>query len=63
LYGSDERRAVRISTIDNFQGEKTDIVALSLVRNNDKALIGFMKEPERVNEMLVSRPVWLDYAR
>jgi superfamily I DNA and/or RNA helicase len=52
MYGSDERRAVRISTIDNFQGEEADIVVLSLVRNNDKGSIGFMKEPERVNVML-----------
>ena len=48
LYGSNERRAVRISTIDNFQGEEADIVVLSLVHNNDKGSIGFMKEPERV---------------
>ncbi len=52
LYGSDERRAVRISTIDNFQGEEADIVVLSLVRNNDKGSIGFMREYERVNVML-----------
>ncbi len=29
-YGSDKRRAVRISTIDNFQGEEADVVVLSL---------------------------------
>jgi hypothetical protein len=52
LYGSDERRAVRISTIDNFQGEEADIVVVSLVRHNDKGSIGFMKEPEHVNPML-----------
>ncbi len=52
LHDSDKRRVVRISTIDNFQGEEADIVVLSLVRNNDKGSIGFMKEPERVNVML-----------
>jgi hypothetical protein len=52
FYGNDERRAVRISTIDNFQGEEADIVVLSLVRNNDKCSINFMKESERVNVML-----------
>ena len=52
FYGNDERRAVRISTIDNFQGEKADIVVRSLVRNNDKGSIGFTKEHERVNVIL-----------
>jgi hypothetical protein len=51
LYESDERLAVLISTIDKFQGEEADIVVLSLVRNNDKGSIGFMKEPERANVM------------
>ncbi len=36
LYGSNERRAVRVSIFVNFQGERADTVVLSLVRNNDK---------------------------
>jgi superfamily I DNA and/or RNA helicase len=50
--GSNERRAVRISTIDNFQSEEADIVVLSLLCNNDRGSIGFLKEPERFNVML-----------
>jgi superfamily I DNA and/or RNA helicase len=61
LYGSDERRAVRISTIDNFQGEEAEIVVLSLVCNNDKGSIGFLKESEHVNAS--PHTVWLDHAR
>jgi hypothetical protein len=52
LFGSYERRAARISTIDNFQGKEADFGVFSLMRNNDKGSIGFMKEPERVNVML-----------
>ncbi len=52
LFGRDGPRAVRISIMDNFQGEEADNVVLSLVRSNDHGSIGFMKEPERVNVML-----------
>ncbi len=37
LYGNDEQRAVRISTIDNFQGEEADIAVLSLCATTTKA--------------------------
>ncbi len=52
MYGGDERRAVRVAMIDNFQGEEADVVVVSLVRTNDKGSIGFMKEPDRINAML-----------
>ena len=39
---------VRISTVDNFQGEENDIVILSLVRSNEEGRVGFLKEPNRV---------------
>ena len=42
--------SVRISTVDNYQGEEADIVVASLVRCNDHGQIGFLKEPQRVNE-------------
>jgi superfamily I DNA and/or RNA helicase len=37
LYGSDERRAVRISTIDNFRAEEADIVCFSSCATTTKA--------------------------
>lgn len=44
--------AVRVATIDNYQGEEANIVLISLVRSNASGQIGFLKEPERVNVML-----------
>ncbi|XP_046620436.1 NFX1-type zinc finger-containing protein 1-like isoform X3 [Neodiprion virginianus] len=41
-------KAVRITTIDNFQGEENRIILLSLVRNNSEGNIGFLKEENRV---------------
>ena len=39
---------IRISSVDNFQGEENDIIILSLVRSNEEGRIGFLKEPNRV---------------
>eukprot|EP00878_Enallax_costatus_P028017 GHUV01030215.1.p1 GENE.GHUV01030215.1~~GHUV01030215.1.p1 ORF type:complete len:301 (+),score=100.18 GHUV01030215.1:59-904(+) len=44
--------AVRVATIDNYQGEEADIVTVSLVRSNSKGSVGFLREPERINVML-----------
>lgn len=41
--------AIRVATIDNYQGEEAKIVLVSLVRSNVSGNIGFLKEPERVN--------------
>jgi superfamily I DNA and/or RNA helicase len=40
---NDKARSVRVSTIDNFQGEEADVVILSLVRSNKYGQIGFLK--------------------
>ncbi|KAI1634928.1 P-loop containing nucleoside triphosphate hydrolase protein [Biscogniauxia mediterranea] len=48
------KRHIRLSTIDNYQGEESDIVVVSLTRSNDDGDIGFMAAPERLN-VLVSR--------
>lgn len=45
-------RNVRLTTIDNFQGEEATIVILSLVRCNESGKIGFLKSPNRTNVML-----------
>ncbi|KAG6092498.1 hypothetical protein E4U30_005346 [Claviceps sp. LM220 group G6] len=43
---------IRLSTIDNYQGEESDIVIASLTRSNGNGDIGFMKAPERLNVLL-----------
>ncbi|KAJ8311089.1 hypothetical protein KUTeg_011358 [Tegillarca granosa] len=39
---------VRITVVDNYQGEENDIVILSLVRSNEDGNIGFLKIDNRV---------------
>ncbi|KAM0134445.1 hypothetical protein ACHAO1_005657 [Botrytis cinerea] len=46
--------SLRISTVDNYQGEESDIVLVSLTRSNSRHDIGFMSQPQRLN-VLVSR--------
>ncbi|CZR61308.1 related to stage V sporulation protein K [Phialocephala subalpina] len=43
---------LRLSTIDNYQGEESDIVLVSLTRSNNSGDIGFMSAPERLNVLL-----------
>ena len=42
-------KAMRISTIDSFQGQEKEIIILSLVRSNDDGDIGFLKDYRRMN--------------
>ncbi|KAG1740695.1 P-loop containing nucleoside triphosphate hydrolase protein [Suillus occidentalis] len=46
------KRKIRLATIDNYQGEESDIVVASLTRSNPDGAIGFMKSPERLNVLL-----------
>ncbi|XP_064640667.1 NFX1-type zinc finger-containing protein 1-like [Lineus longissimus] len=39
---------VRVTPVDNYQGEENDIIILSFVRSNDQRNIGFLREPNRV---------------
>ncbi|KAI2624345.1 P-loop containing nucleoside triphosphate hydrolase protein [Hypoxylon sp. NC1633] len=48
------KKPIRLSTIDNYQGEESDIVVVSLTRSNEDGDIGFMAAPERLN-VLISR--------
>ena len=41
-------RVIRISTVDNFQGEENDIVILSLVRSNVEGRVGFLRDSNRI---------------
>lgn len=46
------KRKLRISTIDNYQGEESDIVITCLTRSNDIGEIGFLSSPQRINVLL-----------
>ena len=39
---------VRVTAVDNFQGEENDIILLSLVRSNEEGRIGFLNISNRV---------------
>ena len=45
---NDKLSAIRVSSVDNYQGEECDIILLSLVRNNKKNEIGFLRNFNRV---------------
>ncbi len=46
--------AVRVSTVDGYQGQESDVVVLSLVRSNRKRAVGFLSDKRRLN-VAVSR--------
>lgn len=41
--------AVRVNTIDSFQGQECDVIIFSTVRSNDKKNIGFVSDERRLN--------------
>jgi superfamily I DNA and/or RNA helicase len=45
---SGQLQRIRADTVDNFQGEESDIIILSLVRNNKDGILGFTKNINRV---------------
>lgn len=45
-------QALRLATIDNFQGKEAKVVIVSLVRSNAKNRPGFLKTPNRINVLL-----------
>ena len=47
--------ALKINTIDSFQGEESPVVFVSLVRANAYARIGFLKNFQRLN-VAITRP-------
>ncbi|KAI8933540.1 hypothetical protein NX059_009277 [Plenodomus lindquistii] len=50
--GNIAKRSIKISTIDNYQGEESDIVIACMTRSNKVGDIGFMSAPQRVNVLL-----------
>lgn len=45
-------KALKVATIDNFQGEEAKVVVVSLVRSNKKNKCGFLKTSNRINVLL-----------
>lgn len=39
---------MKIVVVDNYQGEESDIILLSLVRSNEKGNVGFLKMENRI---------------
>ncbi|PYH42931.1 P-loop containing nucleoside triphosphate hydrolase protein [Aspergillus saccharolyticus JOP 1030-1] len=46
------KRRIKLSTIDNYQGEECEIVIASLTRSNKNGDIGFMAASQRLNVLL-----------
>lgn len=46
------RNAIRLSTVDAFQGEEAKVIIISLVRSNDKKMCGFLGTTNRINVLL-----------
>ncbi|KAF2760220.1 hypothetical protein EJ05DRAFT_275976 [Pseudovirgaria hyperparasitica] len=44
--------ALRVATVDNFQGEEAKVVVVSLVRSNPERKCGFLKTSNRINVLL-----------
>ena len=45
-------KTLRVSTVDNFQGEEAKVVVISLVRSNKEQQCGFLRTPNRINVLL-----------
>eukprot|EP01022_Parablepharisma_sp_SALTPOND_P033404 TRINITY_DN88663_c0_g1_i1.p11 TRINITY_DN88663_c0_g1~~TRINITY_DN88663_c0_g1_i1.p11 ORF type:complete len:173 (-),score=12.35 TRINITY_DN88663_c0_g1_i1:73-591(-) len=40
---------LEVSTIDGYQGREKDAIIISMVRSNDKSVVGFIAEEKRMN--------------
>jgi ATP-dependent RNA/DNA helicase IGHMBP2 len=49
---SNLKHLVTINTVDAFQGQERDVIAISLVRSNDKGEVGFLSDIRRTNVAL-----------
>lgn len=45
-------KAVRVASVDNFQGEEAKVVIISLVRSNEHNNCGFLQTSNRINVLL-----------
>jgi ATP-dependent RNA/DNA helicase IGHMBP2 len=49
LNGLQQRRMLSVGTVDSFQGQERDIIAISLTRSNQHGEIGFLSDIRRMN--------------
>jgi superfamily I DNA and/or RNA helicase len=49
LNGLLQRRMLSVGTVDSFQGQERDIIAISLTRSNNHGEIGFLSDIRRMN--------------
>ncbi|TGE13922.1 AAA domain-containing protein [Hymenobacter elongatus] len=49
LMGLMEHRMLSVGTVDSFQGQERDIIAISLTRSNAQSEIGFLSDIRRMN--------------
>ncbi|SPO02006.1 related to ECM32 - DNA dependent ATPase/DNA helicase B [Cephalotrichum gorgonifer] len=45
-------KAIRLATVDNFQGEEAKVIIVSLVRSNKERKVGFLRTENRINVLL-----------
>ena len=43
------RRRIAVNTVDGFQGQERDVIVISMVRDNDDGIIGFLRDMRRMN--------------
>ena len=49
LNGLLQQRMLSVGTVDSFQGQERDIIAISLTRSNNRGEIGFLSDIRRMN--------------
>jgi superfamily I DNA and/or RNA helicase len=49
LSGFLQHRILSVGTVDSFQGQERDIIAISLTRSNNHGEIGFLSDIRRMN--------------